>query len=196
MARISIFLFALVSLLFSCKGDNPDIVNAQAVGDKVWQKSESGKNVDDLQANSTLEGDTKGLLVKSLQTMQEGYKASKDKVKGIGDVTVKVDDNHNLIIENKLGSNTTTTVVNLKSLDADLSKVEILSDLQGSEFPGFKIKVLRGKPNVVISKNGTKEKEMDHLEVFMAEQKDVQQTLAALTMAIQLAQNTLPIGVD
>jgi hypothetical protein len=196
MARISIFLFAFVSLLLSCKGDNPEVVNAQAVGDKAWIKSETGKNTDDLKANSPMENDTKGLLVKSLQTMQEGYKASKDKVTGIGDVTVKVDDNQNLIIENKLGSSTTTTQVNLKSLDADFKNVEIISDQNGSEFPGFKIKVLRGKPNVVISKNGTKEKEMDHLEVYMAEQKDVQQTLAALTMAIQLAQNTLPIGVD
>ncbi|MBK9016907.1 MAG: hypothetical protein IPM82_24180 [Saprospiraceae bacterium] len=196
MVRTSIFLFAFTCLLFSCKRDNPDVMNAQPVGDKDWVKTESGKKSDELKANSAKEGDIKGIAAKSLQTLQTAYKAASGKVPGVGDVTVLLDDNLNLIIENKSGLSTTTTQVNLKSIDTDFSHVEILSDAQGHEFPGFRIKVLPGKPKVSVSDGGAKGKEMDYLEVILSTRPDVEHSLSAITLAAQVAQNTLPIGVD
>ena len=119
MVKKSIYLFVFVSLFLSCTSENPDVVNAEPVGDKVWVKSESGKKTDELKANASSEGEQKEMMSKALQTLQAGYNASKGKVPGVDDVTVLLDDNMNLLIENKSGGTTTTTQANLKSLDTD-----------------------------------------------------------------------------
>ena len=196
MVKYSFFLFAFVCLILSCKRENPSVANAQPVGDKNWVTTEAGKKSDELKANAASEADVKGMMSKALQTLQSGYTASKGKVPGVDNVTVLLDDNMNLLIENKSGLTTTTTQVNLKSLDTDFKHIEILSDAQGHEFPGFRIKTLPGQAKVEILKNGSKSKEMDYFEVILAERMDVQHSLSALTMAAQIAQNTLPIGVD
>lgn len=196
MVKNSIFLFAFMSLILSCKRENPNVVNATPVGEEVWVKTDSGTKTDELKANATSGGDPKAMMTKTLQTLQASFNAAKGKVPGVDDVTVLIDDNMNLIIENKSGSNTTSTQVNLKSLDTDFSHIEILSDNKGNDHPGFRIKVLPGKAKVDLLKNGTKEKEMDYLEIILAEREDVHHSISALTMAAQIAQNTLPIGVD
>ncbi len=194
MLRNSILLLAFACMLFSCKRDNPDVENATPVGDKVWKETESGKKMDELRANATQESDIKGLATSSLQTLQQAYKAAAGKVPGVGDVTVLVDDNLYLLIENKSGSNTTTTQVNLKSIDTDFSHIEILSDGQGHEFPGFRVKVLPGQPKVAVLKNGSKDKELDYLEIILVGRPDVQHSISAITFAAQAAQGTLPAG--
>ncbi|MBI1227395.1 MAG: hypothetical protein GC192_19340 [Bacteroidetes bacterium] len=196
MVKNSIFLFAFICLMLSCKRENPNVVNATPVGDKVWVKSDTGKKTDELKANSTSGGDPKALMANALQTLQTSFNASKGKVPGVDDVTVLLDDNMNLIIENKSGSGSTTKQVNLKSLDTDFKHIEILSDSQGNEHPGFKVKVLPGQPKVEILKNGSKDKELDYLEIILADRSDVHHSISALTIAAQIAQNTLPIGVD
>lgn len=196
MVKYSIFLFAFVSLIISCKRENPNVENATPVGEKNWVKTESGTKSEELMANSASEGDVKGMMTKSLQTLQSGFTASKGKVPGLDDVTVLIDDNMNLLIENKSGFTTTTTQVNLKNLDADMQNVEVLSDANpDNKFPGFRIKVLPGKAKVEVMKGGTKTQQ-DYLEIIHAERGDVIHSLSALTMAAQIAQNTLPIGVD
>jgi hypothetical protein len=195
MVRNSFLLLVFVSFLFSCNRDNPDVVNATPVGETNWVATDSGKKSDELKANAANGGNPKEMMGKALQTLQDAYKASKDKVPGIGDVTVLIDDNSNLLIENKSGLSTTTTQVNLKGLDPDPTHVEILSDSQGHEFPGFRIKTLPGQPKVTVT-NGGKKETLDFLEMSFAERADVQHSLAALTLATQIAQNTLPIGVD
>jgi hypothetical protein len=196
MVKNSIFLFALFSLFISCKRENPQVVNAAPVGESVWVKSETDKKTDELKANASDGGDPKGMMTKALQTLQSSYLASKGKVPNVDDVTVLIDDNLTLIIENKSGSNTTSTQVNLKSLDTDFKHIEILSDNQGNDHLGFRIKLLPGAAKVDVFKNGTKEKELDYLEVILAERSDVHRSISAVTMAAQIAQNTLPIGVD
>ncbi len=196
MVKKSIILFVFVSLLLSCTSENPEVVNAAPVGDKVWVKSESGKKTDELKANASSEGEQKEMMSKALQTLQAGYNASKGKVTGVDDVTVLLDDNMNLLIENKSGGMTTTTQANLKSLDTDFKNIEIISDAQGNAYPGFRVKILPGKAKVVVLKNGTKDKELDYLEVILADRADVHHSISALTIAAQIAQNTMPIGVD
>ncbi len=196
MVKNSILLFALLILFFSCSRENPEVVNATPVGESTWVKTDSSKKTDELKANATNGGDPKSMMTKALQTLQQSYTASKGKVPGVDDVTVLIDDNQNLIIENKSGSNTTTTKVNLKSLDTDFNNIKILSDSQKNEHPGFRINVLPGTTKVEVLKNGSKEKELDFLEIFLAERSDVHHSISALTMAAQVAQNTLPIGVD
>ncbi|MCF8244546.1 MAG: hypothetical protein K9J37_08290 [Saprospiraceae bacterium] len=196
MVKNSIFLFVFVSLFLSCTSENPDVVNAEPVGDKVWIKSESGKKTDELKANASSEGEKKDMMSKALQTLQASYNAAKGKVPGVDDVTVLLDDNMNLLIENKSEGTTTTTQANLKSLDTDFKNIEIFSDVQGHSYPGFRVKVLPGKAKVVVLKNGVKDKELDYLEVILADRTDVHHSISALTMAAQIAQNTMPIGVD
>lgn len=196
MVRNSIFLFAFISLILSCKRENPNVVNATPVGENAWVKSESGKNTDDLKANSSSGGDPKGMMTKALQTLQASYTHAKGKVPGVDDVTVLIDDNMNLIIENKAGSSTSAKQVNLKNLDTDFSHIEIISDSQGNAHPGFRIKVLPGQAKVDVLKDGSKEQDLDYLEVILYDRDDVHRSISALTMAAQIAQNTLPIGVD
>lgn len=195
MVRNSILLFALMSLMFSCNRANPDVVNATPVGETNWVETESGKKSDELKANAANGGNPKEMMSRALQTIQEAYNASKGKLPEIGDVTVLIDDNNNLLIENKSGLSTTTTQVNLTSIDTDISHIEILSDSQGHKFPGFRIKTLSGQPKVTISTGGGTESK-DYLEMSFADRADVQHSLSALTLAAQIAQNTLPIGVD
>lgn len=193
MVRSSIKLMVVAVVVAACGSDAPEVVNPTPVGEKTHIKAESGKKSDELKANSVSEGDIRGIAVKSLQTLQEAYKSASGKVDGVGDVTVMVDDNLNLIIENKSGLGTTTTQVNLKSLDTDFSHLEILSDNQGHEFPGFRIKVLPGEPKVVVKK-GLGSKEMEYLEIFLAARPDVEHSISALTFAAQAAQNKLATG--
>lgn len=192
MVKNSIFLLAFTLLLFSCKRENPEVVNATPVGEKTLIKVENGKKSEELKANSVPEADVKAVAKKSLQTLQNAYNAAADKVPGIGKVTVLLDDNLTLIIDNKSGLSTTSTQVNLKSIDTDFNKVEIIPNRGENEFPGFRIKTLPGQPKVAIYKNGSKDKEMDYLEMYFAERKDVQHCLSALTLAAQAVQSNLP----
>lgn len=195
MVRISIFLFVFAISILACNRENPSVVNPEPVGDKNWVTSDTGKKTDELKANSVQGGDPKAMMSRALQTLQTAYKAANGKVIGVGEVTVLLDDANNLIIENKSGSSTISTMVNLKSIDTDFKHIEILSDSQGHPSPGFRIKTLPGQPKVEVTKGGSKS-EMDYLEVILSERADVQHSLSALTMAAQIAQNTLPIGVD
>ena len=70
------------------------------------------------------------------------------------------------------------------------------TDAQGNAYPGFRVKILPGKAKVLVLKNGTKDKELDYLEVILADRADVHHSISALTIASQIAQNTMPIGVD
>ncbi len=169
------------------------MVNAQAVGEKKHiPVAEGSTKSDELKANSVDEGNTKAVATRALQSLQEAYKRAAGKVPNIGEVTILVDDNMNLLIENKSGSSTITTQVNLTSIDTDFKKIEIIPNRDGNEFPGFKIKTLSGKPKVAILKNGTKEKEMDYLEIFMSSREDIHKSMTSITLAAQAAQGSLP----
>lgn len=189
----NLFLFlTLAGFFLACRGENPDVKNATPVGEREWKTAASGDKKDELNANSVAEADLKGLAIYSLQTLQQAYKAASGKVPGVGEVTVSVDDNLNLLIENKSGSSTTTQLANLKSLDPDFKHLEIIVNKQANEFPGFRIKVLPGKSKVAVLKNGTKTEELEYLEIILAERSDVEKSISALTLAIEAAQEKLP----
>lgn len=192
MLKNSFQLAVLTLLIYACNHDNPEVVNANPVGEKQVIEVESGKQSDQLQANAVLEGDIKGIATKALQSLQMVYKNASGKVTDVGDVTVMVDDNLNLIIENKSGSTTTSKLVNLRSIDTEMSHVEIIPDKEGNKFPGFKIKTKPGSSKVDILNNGTKEKELDYLEIYLAERKDVHKALTSIMFAAQAAQQSLP----
>ncbi|MBK8567976.1 MAG: hypothetical protein IPN76_32820 [Saprospiraceae bacterium] len=81
-------------------------------------------------------------------------------------------------------------MVNLGRIDTDMSHVEIIPDKDGNEFPGFKVKTKSGKVDIL--KDGAKQKEMDYVEIYLAERKDVNKALTSLMFAAQAAQQTLP----
>jgi hypothetical protein len=192
MLKISASAVAILFMLISCNRENPDVVNAKPVGEKATIQLDSATNSENLAANSAQEGDLKGVATKALQPLQTVYKAASGKVPGIGEVTIMVDDNLNLIIENKAGSGSTTSTVNLRSIDTKMENIEIIPNKDDNKFPGFKIKTLPGQPKVAILKNGTKEKDLDYLEIFMAERQDVHKAITSLIFAAQAAQSSLP----
>ncbi len=192
MLKISASALAIFLLLTSCNRENPDVVNAKPVGERATIQLDSASNSENLAANSAEEGDMKGVATKALQPLQTVYKAASGKVPGIDEVTVMVDDNLNLIIENKSGSSTTSSTVNLMSIDTKMENIEIIPDKDGNKYPGFRIKTLSGKPKVAILKNGTKDKDLDYLEIFMAERKDVHKAITSIIFAAQAAQSSLP----
>ncbi len=192
MLKISAASFAVLFLLFSCSRENPEVVNARAVGERNTIKLDSATQSEQLAANSVAEGDLKGVATQALQPLQTAYKAASGKVPDIGEVTVMVDDNLNLIIENKSGAGTTSSLVNLRSIDTKMESIEIIPDKDGNKFPGCRIKTLSGQSKVAVTKNGVKEKEMDYLEIFLAERKDIHKAITSITFAAQAAQSALP----
>lgn len=190
MSKKAIFFFLMGSVLLSCQRDNPDVKNAEAVGEKKLIQVDSAKNSDVMKANSAPANDVKAIASSALRTLQTAYNNAKGKVPGVDDVTVLVDDNLNLIIENKSGLTTTTTMANLKALDPDMAHIEIIPNYKEGEFPGFRIKTLPGQPKVTVA-TATGKKEVDFLEIKLAERMDVQHSLSALTMAAEAAQSKL-----
>jgi hypothetical protein len=190
MLKNSIQVVLFLLLFNSCTSENPEIVNAKPVGERQNIEIASGKKSEELQANAVPASDIKAVATRALQTLQTVYKNASGKVTGVGEVTVMVDDNLNLIIENKVGGSTSTQLVNLGRIDTDMSHVEIIPDRDGNEFPGFKVKTKSGKVDIL--KDGAKQKEMDYVEIYLAERKDVNKALTSLMFAAQAAQQTLP----
>jgi hypothetical protein len=190
MLKISVQIVLFTLLVYSCKQDNPEVVNANPVGERQSIEVPSGKKSEELQANAVPAGDIKGIATRALQSLQTVYKNAAGKVTGVGEVTVMVDDNLNLIIENKYEGSTSTQLVNLGRIDTDMSHVEIIPDKDGNKFPGFKVKTKSGKVDIL--KDGAKQKEQDYLEIYLAERKDVNKALTSIMFAAQAAQQTLP----
>jgi hypothetical protein len=190
MLKNSIKLVFFSLLVGACNQENPEVVNANPVGERQVVEVPGGKKSEELQANAVLQNDIKGLATKALQGLQMVYKNASGKVDGVGEVTVKVDDNLNLIIENKTSGGTSAQLVNLTKIDTDFSHIEIIPDKDGVKFPGFKVKTKSGKVDLL--KDGAKQSQVDYLEIYLAERTDVNKAIASIMHAAKAAQQSLP----
>lgn len=137
-----------------------------------------------IKARAIAEDDYVGRVRSSLTVLQEEYTNAKGKIKGIGDVSVKVDELFNLLIENKEGGHVYTTQVNLKNLNPEQGGLQLIPDLTEAEDPGLKIMVLDGKPGVVYSIDGAKQREDKWLEIRLPERKNIERLTPAMVQAL------------
>lgn len=192
MCKQNFYLWFVAAMALGCGNDNPAVQNATPVGERQWIKSETGDRKEELKANAIPIDDTQALVRYSLQTLQEAYNKANGKVPNVGKVTVLVDDNLNMVLNNEQGLNTTTSVVNLKSLNSDPQKLGIIVNRNADEFPGLKIYVRQGEPKVEITKNGKDPVKQDFLEIILADRTDVERVASALLTAAESAQGILP----
>ena len=185
------FSIAAVSIFTACQSGNPELENATTIKDRSEQQVVTGgKPSDDLKANAISEGDIAGQVKWSLGRVQEELRNSKGSVVGLGEVTVLVDDNFQMVIKNEFEGDVYEKRVGLSNLDIDVKKLQIVRD-NGDDIPnpGFKIPVLEGKPGVEIYKNGSKQETVKELEILLGERRQVQLVVSALTQAVKAIGN-------
>ena len=182
-------LLAVIAAFFAaCGSEVPDLKNPAPVTDRNVGNVE-GAGTDNLKAKAVGENDFYGQAKWALGALQEEYNQASGKVPGVGKVSVMVDENFTMIIRNDNGGQIEETKVNLNSLNDDLKSLEIYPEGVKTEFPGFRIPVLKGKPAVEVNKNGKMEKQ-DYLEIFLSERKSVERVISGLRQAMQSAQES------
>lgn len=187
MIQKMMFSLAVVLFLFACGSDVPSSKNAQAVGEKEWKTTESGKPADELAANAVPDSDVLAKVKFALTPVQEEYKKAENVVPGVGKVTILVDANLSLIIKNEKDGKVTETVADLKSLDPETTHLGVIVDQNPGEFPGIRIPVLAGKTKVMTVVNGSVKSKDDHLEIILADRQSIQRIASAMMNAIQVA---------
>lgn len=177
--------------LFSCGQSNPELKNAQEVKDRSEQKVVTGGTAsDDLKANAINEGDLESRIKWSLGRVQEEMRKASEKVDAYGEISVLLDDNHQMVIRNKKGLTTEERRVSLANLNTDIKTITIIADGDGVPNPGFKMAILPGKAGIDYFVNGTKKETLQELEIFLGERRQVQLVISALTQAIKTANET------
>lgn len=189
MKNLLIITIAFCALfLFGCGESNPELKNAQEVKDRSEQKVVTGGTAsEDLKANAIDENDLDSRIKWSLGRVQEELRAAADHVDSYGEITVLLDDNHQMVIRNKKGLTTEERRVNLSNLNTDIKTMTIIRDGDAGPNPGFKMSVIPGKPGVDYFVNGTKKETLQELEILLGERRQVQLVISALTQAIKTA---------
>ena len=160
--------------------------NAQEIKDRSDQKvATGGTPSDDLKANAIDEGDLEGRITWSLGRVQEELRRSADKVDSYGEISVLLDENHQMVIRNKKALKTEERRVNLSNLNPDVKTIQIIADGNGVPNPGFKMAVIEGKAGIDYFVNGTKKESLNELEILLGERRQVQLVISALTQAIR-----------
>lgn len=189
MKNLLIVTIAFCTLfLFACGQSNPELENAQEVKDRSEQKVVTGGTPsEDLKANAIDENDLESRIKWSLGRVQEEMRAAADRVDSYGEISVLLDDNHQMVIRNKKGLTTEERRVNLSNLNTDIKTMTIIRDGDGGPNPGFKMSVIPGKPGVDYFVNGSKKETLQELEILLGERRQVQLVISALTQAIRTA---------
>ncbi len=181
-------MILLTGFFFACQNSNPELEGAEEIKDRSAQKIVTGgKPSDDMKANAIKEGDYKRQIEWSLGLLQESLRNSSGKVNGLGEISVLLDENFQMVIRNKHKGDVTEQRVSLANLDNDIKNIVIISDAQDNPNPGIKFKVLDGKPGIETYKNGTKGETSRELELLFAERKMVHKVLSAMTNAVNSA---------
>lgn len=181
------FSLAIASLLLACNAD-PKEGNYQ----QVEQPGSAGNNTEG-QATAPLEETNYVERVRqSFVPLQEEIRNAKGKVPGIGEVTVLVDENFNLLMENHNDGSLTQTKVNLKNLNNAQGGMMLIPDKNPGEFPGLRVFVKEGKPGVQIIKDGKVEKEERQLEIYLADRPAIERITPAVLQALNIANGNMP----
>ena len=186
MKKIAQLSMVFSAILFTaCNSGNPELKNAEEIKDRSEQQiiTAGEKPVEALKANAISEGDIAGQIKWSLGRVQEELKASVGKVDGLGEITVLLDENLQMVIRNKHNGTVYEKRVKLANLETDVSKFQIVVDNDTNPNPGFKIPVVAGRPGVEIYVNGEKKETLKELEILLGERRQVQLVISALTQA-------------
>ena len=185
------FLLVIPSLFFACSNEPKD-ANFQAVDANIPAAATGASATEQLTAMAIEESNYIERVRQSFVPLQEEYRKAKGKVPGVGDVTIFVDDNFTLLIENKLDGSTYQTKVNLKNLDNEQGGMRLVPDNNPNEFPGLKVFVKDGKPGVEIIKDGKVEKEVQELEIHLADRPAIERVTPAILQALNIANGKMP----
>jgi hypothetical protein len=160
-------LLAITLFTFACKNDAADKAAES-------QNSEELTGTAALAARAVEETDYLGRVRMSLSKVQEVYNQAEGKMPGMGKVALSIEDDFDLIIENKQEGDVIRTEVNLKHLNPQDGGMMLLPDTKPGEFPGLRMIVLEGKPGVSVFKNGKLEKELRFLDIYMPSRPDIE----------------------
>ena len=174
----------LAATLATACNQDPKPGNFQQVDTPQVNVDTNATVLEKIKAQALDEGDYVGRVSASLKPLQEELNNAKGKIKGIGDVTVKVDDQFNLLIENKEGGHVYQTAVNLKNLNPEQGGMMLIPDLTEAEDPGLKIFVLDGKKGVTLSKDGVVQKEERFLEFRLPERANIERLTPSMVQAL------------
>ncbi len=177
-----------ILFLFACGQTNPELKNAEEIKDRSEQKVVTGgKPSENLRANAIEEGDLESRIKWSLGRVQEELRKSTDMVDSYGEISVLLDENHQMVIRNKKGLTTEERRVSLANLNTDVKTIKIIADGDGVPNPGFKMSVIEGRAGIDYFVNGTKKETLNELEILLGERRQVQLVISALTQAIRTA---------
>lgn len=184
----SIFSALTVALLLTACGGT-EMENAEAVGAREDQLAKTDDPVADLEANAVKFDDLLGLAKRSLGTVQSVYNDQQGAVHTLGEVTVLLDDNFILSIQNKIDGDILEQRVNLKNLNSELESFDWIVDNGENPYPGVRVPTLDEKSSVEILEDGSLQGTESYLEIILSERKAVQKCLSGLINAIRAARD-------
>ncbi len=185
-------MFSLaVAMFFACNSDPKDS-SFQQVETNSPEIPENASPTERLKAVALEESNYLERIRQSFVPLQEEYRKANGKVPEVGEVTIFVDENFTLLIENKFKGSTYQTKVNLKNLNNAQGGMMLVPDKEPGEFPGLKIFVKDGKPGVVITKDGKQVREDKQLEIYLADRPGIERVTPAILQALNIANGNLP----
>ncbi len=189
----TLFIAAVnLAILFCACGGNPDLKNPEEVKNRSEQQVVTGGTAsEDLKANAIDVNDTEKLIKWSLGRVQEELKKSEGTIEELGEVSVLLDENMQMVIRNNKDGNVYEKRVKLSSLNTDINSFQIVVDNDTNPYPGFKMPVVDGQPGVDHYENGKKKETKKDLEIFLAERRQVQLVISAMIQAAQTAKGEL-----
>lgn len=161
----------IILVLQACGNDSPEQAATAADAEMA---DDSAASLENLKENAVDESDYLGRVRATAQKIQATYQETKGKMPDRGDVTLNIDDNFNLTIQNDLNGDIFKTEVNLKNLNGEEGGMMLLPDSKPGEYPGLRLLVADGKQGVKIYKNGKLEKEERYLDIYMPQRNHIE----------------------
>ncbi len=179
MIQKFIFLGSFLFLLQAC-GNEP----ANTAETAAETQTQSG--LEGLKANAVDEGNHLARVQATVKKVQKEYDDTRGQMPGRGRVTVSIDDNYNLIIQNDVEGDVLKTQVNLKNLNPDNGGMMLLPDNKPGDFPGIRLLVMEGKPGVSFLKNGELQKEERYLDIYMPKRTNIENLAPAMSSILNV----------
>lgn len=175
---------AFASLFLACQnepanGDTGAVQSAEA-------PKTAGTPLEEMQAIALEETDTLGRLRQSFVALQEEFIKSKGIVPEVGDVMVTVDEQFNLLIENKLNGHVYLTKVKIRDLRRKDGGLLLLPDFPPRKHPGLKINLKDGSPKAQLYIDGQLDKEENYIEFSLKDRPSMERVVPAIVQAMNI----------
>jgi len=180
----------LVSLIFACQNDPAQEGTSTAANPETLSGEALATNASPLEKMKDIaleESDTLGRIRQSFIALQEEFEKAKGKVPDVGEVKISVTERYDLLIQNTYGGHVYITKVNIKDLKRKDGGMNLLPDFPPREFPGLKIYVIEGRPNVQRYKDGNLEKEENFIEFYLKDRPSIERVVPAIVQAMNIA---------